>query len=983
MVRRSRNRCPGSHPFALTTTLVTNQEPSHGGNGARRPVEDPKDLRFELPPGLVGNPDAAAQCSIAQFDATVPEGPDLCPASSAVGVATVTVREPGLFGIFTKTGPVFNLEPGYGEPARFGFEVFGLVFVTIDVSVSAEHEYRVITSVERADQSAGLLSAQVTIWGVPGARSHDASRGWECIEGGTHDHEVGRTCPASSEEPATPFLISPTACATNPASEPLSFPLRMDSWDDPELFVSPPAAVFSNALGEPVGLEGCAGLPFTPALEAAPESHEASSPSGLAVNVRLPQTGTLEANPEGRAEADVKDTTITLPEGVQVNPSAANGLQACSEGQIGYQDMSETGVQRFTGAEPACPGASKVGAVHIRTPLLAHELEGALYLAEPAPNGEAGKNPFSSLIALYLVAEDREAGVLVKLAGQGQLDEATGQLSTTFDDTPQLPFEELKVELFGGQRASLSTPALCGDYAASSSFVSWSGASSKPSSEPPFVVASGAGGAACPSSPLAFSPSFEGGVSDAQAGAFTPFVLELARPDGQQALDGVSVQLPAGVAVLLSNVTPCQEPPLGTEWSCGEESSIGHATVQSGVGSEPVVLGGNAYLTTGYDGAPFGLLVRTLAQAGPFDLGWVNVRSRINVNPNTAAVTVTSDPDPRGEALPTMLKGIPVQLKHLQVTVDRPDFEFNPTNCAPMSINGTLTGAEGASASVSSHFQVQGCSSLPFAPVFTASAVGQGSKADGTTFKVTVRSGGTNANGVAQAGIAKVDLQLPMQLSSRLPTLQKACVASVFETDPASCDEDSVVGYATIDTPVLKNPLTGPAYLVSYGGAAFPDVEFVLQGEGITLILDGKTDIKNGITYSKFESAPDAPFTSFETILPAGPHSILTPNVPEAEDFSLCKQTLAMPTVITAQNGALIEQNTPIAITGCGEVKGSKASKPTRAQLLAKALAACRKHDKHDKRKRRACEAQAHKRYAPSKTTHKAKSTAHKAKKRA
>ena len=395
------------------------------------------------------------------------------------------------------------------------------------------------------------------------------------------------------------------------------------------------------------------------------------------------------------------------------------------------------------------------------------------------------------------------------------------------------------------------------------------------------------------------------------------------------------------------------------------QSEIGQATAVSGLGPDPyTVTGGRVFFTGPYQGAPFGLSIATPAVAGPFNLGTVVVRSAINVNPTTAQVTITS-------SLPTLVQGvgmppsgIPLQLKRVEVDVDRHGFQFNPTNCSPMSINGIVHGAEGATAPVSSPFQVGECASLPFTPKLTALAGGHGSKANGTSLAVTVTSGGVNSSGVAQAGIAKVDLALPVALSSRLSTLQKACTEAVFNANPASCGEDSVIGNATIHTPVLSNPLSGPAYLVSHGGAAFPDVEFVLQGEGITLVLDGKTDIKNGITYSKFESAPDAPFTVFETVLPAGPHGVLTPNVPEKENYSLCKANLQMPTEITGQNGAEINETTNIAVTGCAGVKDSKTVKLTRAQLRAKALKACRKRYKHSKAKRQACERQARKRYA-------------------
>ncbi len=469
---------------------------------------------------------------------------------------------------------------------------------------------------------------------------------------------------------------------------------------------------------------------------------------------------------------------------------------------------------------------------------------------------------------------------------------------------------------------------------------------------------------------LPFSPGFVAQGTNATAGAFTDFQLELTRPDGDQALRAVSMHLPPGNAALLSTVTLCGEEQAAKD-QCPPESLVGEATAVAGLGREPYVEGGGKVFVTGpYGGAPFGLEIVTPAVAGPFDLGTVTVRSRLFIDPENASVTIISDP------LPTELRGIPLALKRVLVSVDRPGFEFNPTNCSPMKIEGSISGSEGATATVSSPFGVVDCAGLPFAPKLTAVAGGHGSKADGTSLEVTVTSGGMGSSGVAQANIAKVDLQLPLALSSRLSTLQKACTEAVFNANPASCDEDSVIGNATIHTPVLANPLSGPAYLVSHGGAAFPDVEFVLQGEGITLLLDGKTDIKNGITYSRFQSAPDAPFTTFETVLPAGPHSVLTANVPEKEEYSLCKANLAMPTEITAQNGAVINQSTTIAASGCGGVLPAKVVKPTRAQLLAKALAACRKKHKHSRSRRAACEKQARRRYAAKKAA--AHKTAHK-----
>jgi hypothetical protein len=572
-------------------------------------------------------------------------------------------------------------------------------------------------------------------------------------------------------------------------------------------------------------------------------------------------------------------------------------------------------------------------------------------------------------VALYLVAEDPVSGVLVKLAGEGHLDEGSLRISTTFKNTPQVPFEELQIKLFGGPRASVTTPPSCGDYATDAAFTPWSGTGTQNVLGPPeeFQIRSGVGGSACPAA-IPFNPGFSADSTNTQAGAFTSFNLELSRPDGDQALSGLSMHLPPGIAAMLSSVTLCSEAQAAAS-ACPSASEVGKATAVAGLGSEPYVQeGGKVFITGPYAGAPFGLEIVTPAKAGPFDLGYVTVRSKLQIDPNNASVTIISDP------LPTQIKGIPLQLKRVLVSVDRPGFQFNPTSCNPMSINGTLRGAEGASKDVASPFQVGGCQNLPFAPKLTASAAGAASKANGTTFAVTVSSAG-----LGQANIAKVSLALPKALPSRLTTLQKACAEASFDQNPASCGPESVIGTATIHTPVLRNPLSGPAYLVSHGNAAFPDVEFVLQGEGVTLVLDGKTDIKAGITYSRFESAPDAPFSTFETVLPAGPHSALTSNVPTAANFSLCGQKLLMPTEITAQSGVKLSTTTTVGVTGCAQVKSSKARKLTRAQKLKRALKACR-HKFKAKRlsaRRKRCEAQAHRRYGPRKHSHR-KSSSHK-----
>lgn len=949
----------GIHPFQLTTTLGLNEilkaDPGKEKAEGAAPALA-RNLHFILPPGLLGNVTVLPQCPTLAFS-TVAEGDiNLCEAKTAIGVARVTFNEPNNFGgVATETVPVFNLEPAPGEPARFGFE-FDKVPIALSTAVRTGSDYAVEVSAINASQAADVLGTQVTFWGTPGDSRHDAARGWECVDDERYKaSERGKPCKPLGEATPPPFISLPTACAAAPVTTVTGI-----SWPQGAAHTVSELGSENAEYKFPMMLSGCDLLGFEPTISVEPDTQRASTPMGLTVKVHLPQESTL--SPTGHAEADLKETVVALPEGVQASPGAANGLTACSAftpgfgfegGSLGLPESGQLLNEHISREAASCPETAKIGTMVVKTPLLKKPLEGGVYLAQQ------DTNLVEQRIVLYLTAFDPESGVRVKLAGDVHVDPATGQLTSTFKNSPQVPFEDLTLGFFGGGTASQATPALCSTYETSASFGSWS-SSTPVSRSSSFSITEGAGGSACQTQqPQSFGPSFQAGAVDNTAGAFSPFSLTIGHPDADQPLTGVTMTLPPGAAAMLSSITPCSEPPAGQEWSCGVDSLIGKSESSSGFGPTPFTLGGQVYLTSGYDGAPFGLLVSTNAEhAGPFNLGVINVRSRINVDKTTAAVTITTDPAPRNEFLPTIIKGLPVDLKQINVTVDRPSFEFNPTNCTPMSVAGTLSGGQGGSARVSSPFTVTNCASLPFKPKLTASTQGNASKANGASLTVRVESS------PGQANIAKTKLVLPITLPSRLTTIQKACLDSVFEVNPAACDEGSNIGTATVHTPVLKNPLTGPAYLVSHGNAAFPDVEFVLQGEGITLILDGQTDIKKGITTSTFNAVPDAPVTVFETKLPEGPHSALTSNVAESKKFSLCGATLTMPTTITGQNGIVIQQETKIPVAGCAAVKGFKV---TRAQQLAKALKMCRKQFKHSKKKRAACEKQAHKKYGPKK----------------
>jgi hypothetical protein len=384
--------------------------------------------------------------------------------------------------------------------------------------------------------------------------------------------------------------------------------------------------------------------------------------------------------------------------------------------------------------------------------------------------------------------------------------------------------------------------------------------------------------------------------------------LTFTRADGEQQLGGVSLKMPVGLLGRLAGIPLCGEPQ-AAQGTCDAASQIGTVSTDAGAGANPFsVTGGKVFTTGPYKGAPYGLSIVVPAVAGPFDLGTVVVRASISVDRHTAQLTISSDP------LPTILDGIPLDLRTVHVSVDRPGFIFNPTNCNPMSLTGTLTGGAGGSEPVSNGFQVTNCGALGFKPKFTVSTQGHTSRPNGAGLdaKILYPSG-------AQANIAKVKVSLPKQLPSRLTTLQKACPALTFDADPAQCPVASRVGSATASTPVLPVGLAGPVYFVSNGGEAFPNLVVVLQGYGITVDLVGDTFIsKAGITSTTFNTVPDVPIDSFELKLPEGPYSALAAN------GNLCKARLAMPTKFIAQDGAEINQSTRIAATGCPKVKAKR-----------------------------------------------------------
>ena len=864
----------GGHPDSVTTNIVFAQ--TDEGGGQFLPSGNVKDVRVELPPGFIGNPSATATCTRRESE--------LFRCSGATQVGTIVVQTRGS----TFVEPLFNIAPPKGVAAELGARFNNFANAFIDAKVRTGGDYGINAESLNITNLARIKQVTVKLWGVPSATSHDGERA--CPMPG--EYQV--PCATPERGPVRPFLTAPGYCP----GVALQSTVFADAYQAPGEFVTNHA--------ETPAMEGCEKLPFSPSVSIAPETSRADSPTGLSVGLHVPQ----EESASGLAEANVRNVSVTLLAGQTVNPAAAGGLEACSEAEI-----------ELHGPQPGrCPEASKIGSVELETPLFPHRIfKGGVYVATQTAN------PFGSLLAIYVAIDEPELGVVVKQAGHVELGEPfvsnglqPGQIRTTFDDIPQLPFENLRLSFFGGPSAVLVTPPACGSYTSAASLTPWS--SSVPTEKASaFQITSGPGGSACAAP--GFAPTFTAGTTNNQAGGYSPFSVTFARQDGEETLGRVSVTTAPGLLGMLKSVVRCPEPQAG-KGECGPESEIGEADVAVGAGSAPYwVKGGRVYLTNAYGGGPFGLSIVVPTTAGPFTLtgnggpGKEVVRAAIGVDPRTAQITVASDP------LPGMLEGVPLQIRTVSVTINRPNFMFNPTNCSKLQVNASLVGGAGATASVSSPFTAANCAILPFKPKFSASAEGKASKARGASLHVKVTSG------PGQANIAKVKVDLPLQLPSRFSTLQKACVASVFNANPAACPAASAVGSATAVTPVLAHPLTGPAYLVSHAGAAFPDLEVVLQGEGITLTLDGNTQIKKGITSSIFRAVPDAPISSFDLVLPEGPHSVLATNLPAKAKYNLCGQTLNMPTVITGQNGAVINQTTKITPTGCPTHKKAKAGR--------------------------------------------------------
>jgi hypothetical protein len=871
----------GGHPYAVTATAGFNTALAEGALSHQyKAAQEVKDISVELPVGFLAQPLSATRCPEVDMDGGESNGRTACPSTSIVGEVWIDAAgNQWLSGPY----PLYDVVPEHGYPAELAFSAAGFgqpLFMYASVLPgSTGYRLRVATPGVLRTVNFDLEGIAVTLFGDPSA----------------HNGGSGHAA----------FVTNPTACS----EEPLSARLDVSSWQGGN--DSREAVAYPQLAGCDL-LQGVAA--FDPAIDVQPEKTQADTPSGYEVTLKLPQAPDVFGAP---ATPELRNASITLPPGLSLSPSLASGpnsLEGCTSAQvdllgteIGEGHIGGNGSpydDGMTHASPGhCPAKSQVGDAELTTPLLEEPLRGHVFVAAPSCGGagQVGCTEASAqngeLFGVYL--ELAGEGVIVKLRGNIDADPSSGRLTVSFADAPQLPFEELRLELYGGERAPLANPQTCGVAAATTQIVPWSAPGSPVATPgaPPFQVSG------C-SDPMAFAPRFTAGAAQALAGEYTSFSLVLARGDGEQDFGSASVTLPSGLVGLTEKVSRCAEAQ-ASQGECPESSRIGTAHVAAGAGSEPLWLEGPVYLTGPYDGSPFGLAVAIAATAGPFNLGTEVVRARLDVEPRTAEVTVRTDP------VRLARYGIPLRLKTLAVTIDRPGFTLNPTHCDQQQVSGSVSGqlpdgSRGSTVSVSAPFAVAGCRGLPFDPSFTVSTQASTSKSTGASLDVKVHTPAGSAN------VREVHVTLPKQLPARLETLKLACVDKVFDVNPAACPAASAVGVATARTPILASEVSGPAYLVSHGGAEFPDLAIVLQAEGVELILQGKTFVRGGVTSSTFSTLPDAPVRSFELKLPAGRHSVLG-----APGGKLCLASLAMPTTMRGQNGAPFRQDTHVSVSGC------------------------------------------------------------------
>lgn len=821
-----------------------------------------------MPAGVIGNPHATPQCSRVEF------GAKECSPSTQVGWNTISITAN------TLDVPVYNLEPTAGQAGVLGFYVpLAEAPAYIVLSARTGSDYGLNATLEGIEHLVPPNRLALDLWGIPAASSHDAERAPPGLSYCYETTSCSPPIPSSAE--VIPFLDNPTTCGG-----PLTSTLELVAYD----------TGVSQASAPWPATTGCDQLSFNPSLYAQPTSKEGDSPSGLEADLKVPQS----VSPSAPSASEIRALTVSLPLGLSINPSAADGKTSCTdlEARFGTEEEAE------------CPEDSKIGTVSLSSAALPAAIPGAVYIGTPAPNDR-----------YRLILTANGYGTHVKLGGSVTPDPNTGQLLVSFPNLPQSPFSEFAIHLFGSERGLLATPTACGTYPVSSSFTPWDASLPEQTSTQYFAISSGPSGAPCATSPPAFSPGFSAAIAESTAGAHTPLALEITRPDGNQHLSGVAVSIPPGLLATIKGIPYCSDADLATaaaasysglqqesSSACPQASQIGTAQVGAGAGTHPVYLDGAVYLAGPYKGAPLSLAVITPAVSGPYDLGNVVVRASLQVNTETAGITAVSDP------LPQILDGIPLQLRSIRVSLNRPNFILNPTNCDPFAFNAQITGDQGALVELSEHLQVANCRSLPFSPKLGVRLSGAHTHNGNPALTTTVTSQPGEAN------IASTTVTLSHSEFLDNAHIRDPCLRSQFAED--SCPPASLIGFAKAETPLLEKPLEGPVYLRANGGERkLPDIVAALRGQ-INIDLVGFVDSVHGQIRTKFANIPDAPISSFTLSLAGGSKGLLV------NSTNLCNSPQHVDVRMVGQNGKTITAYPTIGVRCAKETSRARRKRP-------------------------------------------------------
>jgi hypothetical protein len=890
----------GGHPYAGSTAILVNTYRNHFGNVV--PVEEFKDIEVDLPPGFLGNPIATPQCPETEFAS--------CAADTIVGQAAPVLG----FGGGGAVAPVFNVKAPFGYPGKFYFNVLGVPIQAVG-SLRSDGDYGLTVGSLNTAQIANIYGSFFTFWGAPADPSHDSQR---CPLGGINgtgicDPPVPYT---GSEE--TAFLTSPVDCARE-ALEPPITRLRVTLWQ------SPLVTHESSVPIEPV--TGCDQLHFAADFKFEPSDTKSDSPASFRTELTVPEEGLT--NPAKLTTPEIKTSVVGLPKGVVLNASAADGLGSCSEAQIGLKNAIDpaTGLPkplampnpiRFSKDPNQCPDASKIGTGELKSALLENPLKGALYLA-----AQGKGNPFGSLFALYLVIEDPQTGIFIKLPGEVEVDERTGQMSVRFQNLPQLPFTYLRLNLKGGNRSPLASPTTCGNYLTTAVNTPWSAPESGPPTESSngFDINQGPNGMPCAKTPAErpFDLGWKAGADSTQAGASGPFSFQITRPDGSQELDSLQLTTPPGLSASLKGIPYCSEAQIkaieastGTQEqehpACPAASQVGSAITAAGSGPTPFYTSGRLYLAGPYKGAPISVLAVTPAVAGPFDLGNVVVRSAVFINRTSAQVSAKTDP------IPQFLKGVALRIRDVRILLNHKDWTLNPTSCEPLTVNLTAHGSSGAVANRTTRFQVGGCGKLKFKPKLRAHLKGGTKRGKHPAFTAVL----TYPEGPGYANIKDVQVALPHS-----EFLEQAHINTICTRPQAAahqCPAGSIYGYAEATTPLLDGKLTGPVFLKS-SDHQLPDLAIALRGpdnQPVEVEFQGRIDSVKGQIRNTIEGLPDVPVSKFVLKMKGGKKGLLV------NSRNLCQGKPGRMTVkMSGQNNRTADSR-PLLGNSCGAHKKAK-----------------------------------------------------------